>query len=142
METVFDWKEKFSEKYKKMKEILYSVIFIYLINPIFPTTHFDKNEKFLYIRDELAEKPFVIANSNQELAEFVNQRYKRDLTSPDRYENNENITVKVNGSSITDYSYVLQFLSSRKIWNSKSTCIFDSSTFLRQFSALFSIFFP
>lgn len=83
-----------------MKQLLNLAIFIYLINPIFPTTHFsDKSEKFLFVNDERSERPQLIENVDRELAEVVNQRFKRDLTTSDRgYENNENITVKVNGS--------------------------------------------
>jgi hypothetical protein len=78
-----------------MKVFFHLVIFIYLINPIFPTTHFDKSEKFVYISNDLAEKPVVISNTNEELAEVVHQRFRRDATSSDRYENNKNISVKV-----------------------------------------------
>lgn len=82
-----------------MKKVLNLVIFIYLINPIFPTTHFDdKSEKILYIHDEPGEKPMLIENSDHELVELINQRYKRDLTTSDRYENNKNISVKVNAA--------------------------------------------
>lgn len=82
-----------------MKNILNLVIFIYLINPIFPTTHFaaDKSEKFLFVVEEAGERPQLIENVDRELAEHVNQRHRRDLASSEhRYENNnENITVKV-----------------------------------------------
>lgn len=81
-----------------MEKFLFILIFIYLINPIFPTTHFEKPERYLHVYEDQNEsnKPLVIENTDLDLAEAINQRYKRDLSSSDRNENQKNITTKVN----------------------------------------------
>lgn len=79
-----------------MEKFLFSLIFIYSINPIFPTTHFE-NSRYLYVADENhVNKPLVIKNTDLDLAEVINQRYKRDLSSSDRSGIVKNITTKVN----------------------------------------------
>ena len=80
-----------------MEKFLFTLIFIYLINPIFPTTHFEKPQRYLHVvQDENhLNKPTVIENTDLDLAEFIQGRYKRDLSSSDRNENLKNITTKV-----------------------------------------------
>lgn len=67
-----------------------------MINPIFPTTHFEKSQRYLHVEQDenQSNKPIVIKNNELDLAEVINQRYKRDLSS-DRNENLKNITTKV-----------------------------------------------
>jgi hypothetical protein len=79
------------------KFLLFSVIFIYSINPIFPT-RFENNPRYLYVHEDENQlnKPLVIKNTDSELTEFISQRYKRDITPSDRNENPKNITTKVN----------------------------------------------
>lgn len=92
-----------------MEKFLFTlIIFIYLINPIFPTTHFiEKPQRYLHVdQDEnLSFKPIVIENTDLDLTEFINQRYKRDLSSTDRNENLKNITTKVNTQTIHSLSH-------------------------------------
>lgn len=85
------------ESVKKMEKFLFTLIFIYSINPIFPTTHFEKSQKYLHVyQDEnQLNKPLVIKNTDSDLAEVISQRFRRDLTSSDRNENAKNITTKV-----------------------------------------------
>lgn len=79
-----------------MEKFLFFLIFIYSIYPIFPTTHFE-NSRYLYVADEnQVNKPLVIKNTDLDLAEVINQRYKRELSSSDRIENLKNITTQVN----------------------------------------------
>lgn len=81
-----------------MEKFLFTLIFIYSINPIFPTTHFEGSTRYLHVSqdDNQVNKPLVITNSKSELAEVINQRFRRDLTSSDRNENLKNISTKVN----------------------------------------------
>lgn len=82
-----------------MEKFLFTVIFIYsIISPIFPTTHFENSERYLHVyQDEnQLNKPLLIKNNDLDIAEFINQRNKRDLSSSDRHENLKNISTKVN----------------------------------------------
>lgn len=78
-----------------MEKFLFSLIFIYSINPIFPT-HFGDSQRFLHVHDDGSQsnRPLVIKNTDLDLAEVINQRYKRDLGS-DRNESQRNISTKV-----------------------------------------------
>lgn len=80
-----------------MEKFLFSLIFIYsIINPIFPTTHFESPQRFLHVSDESgASKPVVIENTNVDYQEFISRRYRRDISSSIN-ENLKNISTKVN----------------------------------------------
>lgn len=82
-----------------MKKFLFSLIFIYSINPIFPT-------RFLHVHHDESEanKPLVIKSTDSELAELVSRRYKRDLGS-DRSESLRNISTKVKNETQTKHLF-------------------------------------
>lgn len=77
-----------------MEKFLFSLIFIYSISQVF------SSPKFLHIIEDENQwkKPTVIKNTDLDLAEVINQRYKRDLALSERNENAKNITTKVNTS--------------------------------------------
>lgn len=77
------------------KNFLILVIFIFFINPIFPEQFV--GPKYLHIYDDTSElqKPILIKNTDYELTELINNRYRRDLTAMDRNESLKNITTKV-----------------------------------------------
>lgn len=91
-----------------MEKFLFTLIFIYSINPIFPTTHFDSSQRYLHVYqdDNEVNKPLVIKNTDLDLAEVINQRFRRDLTSSDRNENLKNITTKVNTQTKNFFSLI------------------------------------
>lgn len=93
-----------------MEKFLFTLIFLYsIINPIFPTTHFDSAQRYLHVHedDSLVNKPLVIKNTDLDLVEVISQRYKRDLTSLDRNENLKNIATKVNTQTKKKNSFFL-----------------------------------
>lgn len=117
---------------KTMEKFLFTLIFISVwINPIFPT-HFDSSQKYLHVyQDEnQVKQPIVIKNTGSDLAEVINQRFRRDLTSLDRNENLKNITnfTKVNTQTKSFLSSYQWTLWSRTGWNK----------FMRHFNRLLS----
>ena len=97
-----------------MENFLLYLIFIYsiIINPIFPTTHFERPQRFLHVSDEESgtNKPtFLIENTNLDYQEVISRRYKRDLPSSIN-ENLKNISTKVN----TNFSFLLSALLAEK----------------------------
>lgn len=103
-----------------MEKFLFTLIFIYSINPIFPTTHFEKSARYLHVyQDEnQLNKPLVIKNTESDLAEVISQRFRRDLTSSDRSENVKNITTKVTKTQTTIFP---PLINSEMRW--KSLCV-------------------
>lgn len=95
-----------------MKKFLFSLIFIYSINPIFPT-------RFLHVHHDESEanKPLVIKSTDSELAELVSRRYKRDLGS-DRSESLRNISTKVKIETQTKHLFYVDSYQ----WND-SICV-------------------
>jgi hypothetical protein len=82
-----------------MEKFLFILILLFsILNPIFPTTHFDSAQRYLHVYEDESEvnKPLVIKNTDLDLAEVINQRFRRGLSSSDRNENPKNITTKVN----------------------------------------------
>lgn len=81
-----------------MEKFLFTLIFIYsIINPIFPTTHFESSQRYLHVYNDASEldKPLVIKSGQLDAAEGIHQRYRRDLPSSIN-ENLKNISTKVN----------------------------------------------
>lgn len=109
-----------------MEKFLFTLIFIYSINPIFPTTHFAKSERYLHVyQDEnQSNKPLVIKNTDSDLAEVISQRFRRDLTSTDRNENVKNITTKVTKTQTTFFSFPYHRNFNRK-WGEKAYASFQ-----------------
>lgn len=82
------------------KQIFSLLIFIQLINPIFPThsQYQEESKRYLnvYSNENERTKPLVIKNTNQDLLEAIHSRYRRDLSgTADRNEGIKNITTKV-----------------------------------------------
>lgn len=82
------------------KQIFSLLIFIQLINPIFPThsQYQEESKRYLNVYSDENErtKPLVIKNTNQDLLEAIHSRYRRDLSgTADRNDGIKNITTKV-----------------------------------------------
>jgi hypothetical protein len=82
------------------KQVFSLLIFIQLINPIFPThsQYQEESKRYLNVYSDENErtKPLVIKNTNQDLLEAIHSRYRRDLSgTADRNDGIKNITTKV-----------------------------------------------
>lgn len=97
----------------KMQKLFFSLFFIKLICPIFPTRNFGESRKFLHVYSDIRElnNPLIIKNDNHDLVEALHTRYRRDLTTSDRNDGLKNITVKVNKYFVQNFTSLLFILS-------------------------------
>lgn len=96
-----------------MEKFLFTLIFIYsIINPIFPTTHFESSQRYLHVYSDASEldKPLVIKSGQLDAAEGIHQRYRRDLPSSIN-ENLKNILTKVNTQTTQENFSLLSALA-------------------------------